>query len=140
MASARRSFCFETTNSGWPRLRRSPALSSPIALIFDRVLNAVSLLKAAEAAGLCDPGKNLSQKTKSARLEADFTPFTPFSAVPKHLLFSRRFRWSECTAMAALVLYFQLNYVFPSWIRGFDSPLPLHFFSTGYKESEFSSN
>jgi hypothetical protein len=28
--------------------------------------------------------------------------------------------------VAAVVLYFQMNYVFPSWIRGFDSPLPLH--------------
>jgi hypothetical protein len=73
MASAWRSFCFETTNSGWPRLRRSPALSSPVALILDRVFNAVSLLKAAEAAGLGDPGKNLSQKTKRAKREADFT-------------------------------------------------------------------
>jgi hypothetical protein len=58
----------------------------------------------------------LSQKTKNAGPEANFTPFTPFSAVSKHLLFSRRFRWSECTAMAALVVYFQLNYVFPSWM------------------------
>jgi len=67
----------------------------------DEGFNSGSLLMAAEAAGLSDPGQDLSQKTKSARREADFTPFTPFSAVSKHLLFSRRFRWPECTAMAA---------------------------------------
>src|SRR6185437_16738416 len=123
MVSACRSLRFETSSSGWLRLRDSLAFSSPMSFS-DEGFNSGSLLMAAEAAGLSDPGQDLSQKTKSARRQADFTPFTPFSAFSKHLLFSRRFRWSECTAMAALVLYFQLNYVFPSWTSRVRSPSP----------------
>jgi hypothetical protein len=77
---------------------------------------------------LSDPGEDLGHKTKSAGPEPNFTPFTPFVAVWERFVFSQCFWWSECTAMAAVVVYFQLNDVFPSWRRGFESPLPLHSF------------
>ena len=62
-----------------------------------------------------------------------FTPITPFSAVPKQLLFSRRFRWSECTAMAALVLYFQSELRFPKLDVAGSIPVSRSMFSTIYR-------
>ena len=136
MPSTFRSWRLLTTSSGWVRLRTDPAASNPcFRAVPERHTPALSVLSNAHLAwtpevfrrpllseGIELPGDLLNAKSSVTAINALRVLFRLFSK-------TQWFHMVRMDAIDAYVLYFQIRASFPSWLRGFESRLPLHVFT-----------